>query len=100
MGIDDSKFSGNVLQAVITQRRPEHIEVRVLRVLQPRSAPRKWLQSMLPNWTTRRSQPMSWWSELRCPFGDKFQLVWSAESLLRQPASRHQCGFPSDLRLR
>ena len=38
MGIDDSKFSGDVLQAVITQFRPEHIEVRVLHVLQP-SAP-------------------------------------------------------------
>ena len=38
MGIDDSKFSGDVLQAVTTQFRPEHIEVRVLHVLQP-SAP-------------------------------------------------------------
>ena len=38
MGIDDSKFSGDVLQAVIAQFRPEHIEVRVLHVLQP-SAP-------------------------------------------------------------
>ena len=38
MGIDNSKFSGDVLQAVITQFRPEHIEVRVLHVLQP-SAP-------------------------------------------------------------
>ncbi|HZL69046.1 MAG TPA: universal stress protein [Candidatus Limnocylindrales bacterium] len=37
-GIDDSKFSGDVLQAVIAQFRPEHIEVRVLHVLQP-SAP-------------------------------------------------------------
>src|SRR5664280_1486822 len=36
--IDDSKFSGDVLQAVIAQFRPEHIEVRVLHVLQP-SAP-------------------------------------------------------------
>ena len=38
MGIDDSKFSGAVLKAVITQFHPEHIEVRVLHVLQP-SAP-------------------------------------------------------------
>ena len=38
MGIDDSEFSGDVLQAVIMQFRPEHIEVRVLHVLQP-SAP-------------------------------------------------------------
>ena len=38
MGIDDSKFSGDVVQAVITQFRPEHIEVRFLHVLQP-SAP-------------------------------------------------------------
>jgi nucleotide-binding universal stress UspA family protein len=38
MAIDDSKFSGDVIQAVMTQFRPEHIEVRVLHVLQP-SAP-------------------------------------------------------------
>ena len=38
MGIDDSKSSGDVLQAVIKQFRPEHMEVRVLHVLQP-SAP-------------------------------------------------------------
>ena len=37
-GIDDSKFSGDVLQAVIAQFRSEHIEVRGLHVLQP-SAP-------------------------------------------------------------
>jgi nucleotide-binding universal stress UspA family protein len=35
MGIDDSKFSGDVLQAVVTQFRTEHTEVRVLHVLQP-----------------------------------------------------------------
>jgi nucleotide-binding universal stress UspA family protein len=34
MAIDDSKFSGDVLQALITQFRPEHVEVRVLHVLQ------------------------------------------------------------------
>ncbi len=38
LGIDDSKFSGDVLQAIITQFRPEHVEIRVLHVLQP-SAP-------------------------------------------------------------
>ena len=38
MGIDGSKFSGDVLQAVITQFRTENTEVRVLHVLQP-SAP-------------------------------------------------------------
>jgi nucleotide-binding universal stress UspA family protein len=38
MGIDDSKFSGDVLKAVIAQFRPEHIEVRVLHVLQPSAA--------------------------------------------------------------
>ncbi len=35
LGIDDSKFSGEVLQAVVTQFRTEHTEVRVLHVLQP-----------------------------------------------------------------
>ena len=35
MGIDDSKFSGDVLRAVVTQFRMEHTEVRVLHVLQP-----------------------------------------------------------------
>ena len=38
MGIDDSKFSGDVLRAVVMQFRTEHTEVRVLHVLQP-SAP-------------------------------------------------------------
>jgi nucleotide-binding universal stress UspA family protein len=38
MGVDDSKFSGDVLRAVVTQFRTEHTEVRVLHVLQP-SAP-------------------------------------------------------------
>ena len=35
MGIDDSKFSGDVLRAIITQFRAEHTEVRILHVLQP-----------------------------------------------------------------
>src|SRR5271167_3722907 len=35
MGIDDSKFSGDVLRAIVTQFRAEHTEVRVLHVLQP-----------------------------------------------------------------
>lgn len=35
LGIDDSKFSGEVLQAVVTQFRTAHAEVRVLHVLQP-----------------------------------------------------------------
>src|SRR5208283_3150277 len=38
MGIDDSKFSGDVLRAIVTQFRTENTEVRVLHVLQP-SAP-------------------------------------------------------------
>jgi nucleotide-binding universal stress UspA family protein len=38
MGIDESKFSGDVLRAVVMQFRTEHTEVRVLHVLQP-SAP-------------------------------------------------------------
>ena len=35
MGIDDSKVSGVVLQAIVTQFRTENTEVRVLHVLQP-----------------------------------------------------------------
>jgi len=35
MGIDDSKFSDDVLKAIVTQFRPEHAEVRILHVLQP-----------------------------------------------------------------
>ena len=35
MGIDDSKFSENVIQAVVTQLRTENTEVLVLHVLQP-----------------------------------------------------------------
>src|ERR1035437_3886611 len=38
VGIDDSKFSGDVSRASVTQLRTEHTEVRVLHVLQP-SAP-------------------------------------------------------------
>ncbi len=35
VGIDDSKFSADVLRAIVTQFRPENTEVRVLHVLQP-----------------------------------------------------------------
>src|SRR5271157_4944994 len=35
MGIDDSKFSGDVLRAVVTHFRTENTEVRVLHVLEP-----------------------------------------------------------------
>ena len=35
MGIDDSKFSGDVLRAIVTQFRTENTEVRILHVLQP-----------------------------------------------------------------
>src|SRR5271157_349277 len=35
MGIDDSKFSGDVLRAIVMQFRPENTELRVLHVLQP-----------------------------------------------------------------
>lgn len=37
-GIDDSKYSGDVLRAIVAQFRTENTEVRVLHVLQP-SAP-------------------------------------------------------------
>ena len=35
MGIDDSKFSGEVLKAIVTQFLTQNTEVRVLHVLQP-----------------------------------------------------------------
>ncbi len=35
IGIDDSKISGDMLQAIVTQFRTEHTEIRVLHVLQP-----------------------------------------------------------------
>ena len=35
IGIDDSKVSGDVLRAMVTQFRTDHTEVRVLHVLQP-----------------------------------------------------------------
>ncbi len=35
IGIDDSKISGDVLRAIVTQFRTEHTEIRVLHVLQP-----------------------------------------------------------------
>jgi nucleotide-binding universal stress UspA family protein len=35
IGIDDSKVSGDVLRAVVTQFRTEHTQIRVLHVLQP-----------------------------------------------------------------
>src|SRR5271157_2752438 len=38
-GIDDSKFSGDLLKAIVTQFRNEDTEVRVLHVLQPIAPP-------------------------------------------------------------
>jgi nucleotide-binding universal stress UspA family protein len=35
LGVDDSKFAGDALRAIITQFRTENTEVRVLHVLQP-----------------------------------------------------------------
>jgi nucleotide-binding universal stress UspA family protein len=35
LGIDDSKFSGDVVRAMVTQFRTDNAEVRVLHVLQP-----------------------------------------------------------------
>jgi nucleotide-binding universal stress UspA family protein len=35
IGIDDSKVSGDVSRAIVTQFRAEHTEIRVLHVLQP-----------------------------------------------------------------
>jgi nucleotide-binding universal stress UspA family protein len=35
LGIDNSRFSGDGLRAIITQFRPENTEVKVLHVLQP-----------------------------------------------------------------
>src|SRR5277367_6523091 len=35
VGIDESKFCGDLLRAIVTQFRTEHTEVRVLHVLEP-----------------------------------------------------------------
>jgi len=35
LGVDDSKFSGDAVRAIVTQFRTENVEVRVLHVLQP-----------------------------------------------------------------
>jgi nucleotide-binding universal stress UspA family protein len=35
LGVDDSKFGGDALRAIVTQFRTENTEVRVLHVLQP-----------------------------------------------------------------
>ena len=50
MGIDDSKFSEDVVQAVVTQLRPANTEVLVLHVLEPISllAPPEMAQGYAP----------------------------------------------------
>jgi nucleotide-binding universal stress UspA family protein len=50
MGIDNSKFSKDVIQAVVTQYRPENTEVLVLHVLEPISllAPPEMAQGYAP----------------------------------------------------
>ena len=50
MGIDDSKFSEDVIQAVVVQFRPENTEVLVLHVLEPISllAPPEMAQGYAP----------------------------------------------------
>ena len=50
IGIDDSKFSENVIQAVVNQFRPENTEVLVLHVLQPIAAmaPPEMAQGYVP----------------------------------------------------
>jgi|SRR5271157_3587905 len=66
MGIDGSKFSEDVLRAIVKQFRTENTEVRVLHVLQPSApAPPQMAQATLLNWTIKRNQPVSWSSELR-----------------------------------
>ena len=35
VAVDDSKYSGDILRAIVTQRRPDSTEVMVLHVLQP-----------------------------------------------------------------
>ena len=66
IGIDDSKFSGDVLRAVAMQFRTEHTEVRVLHVLQPSApAPPQMAPGYALSWTIRKSQPVSWSSGLR-----------------------------------
>jgi nucleotide-binding universal stress UspA family protein len=39
MGVDDSKYAGDILHAIVTQRRAENTEVLVLHVLQPVGPP-------------------------------------------------------------
>ena len=39
MGVDDSRFAGDILHALVTQRRAENTEVLVLHVLQPAGPP-------------------------------------------------------------
>ena len=67
IGIDDSKFSENVIQAVVNQFRPENTEVLVLHVLQPIAAMlrRKWVKATLPSWRIRKSRPVHWSNELQ-----------------------------------
>src|ERR1039458_7968029 len=50
MGIDNSKFSEDVIRAVVTQYRPENTEVLVLHVLEPISllAPPEMAQGYAP----------------------------------------------------
>jgi len=50
IGIDDSKFSEDVIQAVVTQLRPQNTEVLVLHVLEPISlgAPPEMAQGYAP----------------------------------------------------
>jgi len=67
IGIDDSKFSDNVIQAVVSQFRPEITEVLVLHVLQPIAAmvPPEMAQGYSPSWKIRKSRPVHWSSELQ-----------------------------------
>lgn len=56
MGIDESKFSEDVIQAVVTQFRPENTEVLVLHVLEPISllAPPEMAQGYAPEFEERK----------------------------------------------
>jgi hypothetical protein len=56
MGIDDSKFSEDVIQAVVTQLRPENTEVLILHVLEPISflAPPEMAQGYAPELEERK----------------------------------------------
>lgn len=62
LGIDDSKASGGVLRAIVTQFRTENTEVRVLHVVQPiaPSAPPQMAAGYAPELEDEKKQAREW----------------------------------------